>query len=349
MSLLHRLNKTLFILFIIIGILQSDAFCEIGRDEVGISLGLSTNRDQYWLGEPVIVTARIVNWAQPGIRYDTKIGLDGPNTSVWIYKGNKKGKEYKGHYETRPLSAITTFLRYGKAHEFKLSMVYKKTGANQLAFDHKGNYSILMRQYIDYADESIRIQGPVAVTIQGRSLNFTVIDPPKEGMQAFNLLKANPKAFLDLNRQAASPATRALFQKIVDEFPNTRYAPYCLHALITYNGKLSRTDDRFRLINQKMLKKILADYPQFALRDNMRIELAQNLTNSGQMDAAFEILDAMVAESPDNLYRFREFEMLSGYTGHDISLMLGTSENNWTIFDTLQLPEIMQHNKHVRD
>lgn len=349
MSLLHRLSKTLLILSITILTLHAVAFSEIGRDEVGISLGVMTNRDQYWLGEPVLVTARIVNWAKPAIRFDTKIGLDGPDTTVWIYKGNKKSKEYKGHYETRPVSAFTSYLRYGKAHEFNLIMLYKRYGYDKLAFDRKGIYSVSMRQYLDYADNSLRMKGPIAISIQGRSLNFTVIDPPKEGRAAFDLLKANPQGFLDLNRLIASPATRALFQKIVDEFPDTRYAPYCYHALINYNARLSRQDDRFRLINQKLLRKALSNYPQYSLRDELRIQLAQNLTNSGQMDAAFEILEALVSESPDALYRFKEFDMLKGYIGGKYSPMLGTSESNWSIFDTLQLPELMQFNRRVQN
>ncbi len=100
--------------------LGSAASAQSRNQPMLLSMSVHTERSEYWLGEPVELVARIVNWHTPLAEISGIFGLKGDQTQLRIVHDGEMGGLYKGYYTPEVLMSKKIPVKYGKAHEFRI-------------------------------------------------------------------------------------------------------------------------------------------------------------------------------------------------------------------------------------
>jgi tetratricopeptide (TPR) repeat protein len=299
---------------------------------------LETNRSEYWLGEPVILRVRICNWAIPTSIILGSFGLQGKTDLRIIHEGDTS-EPYHAHFEPGLTSNRSIRLPYGKAYEFRIPIEYDPNSPVYLALSAPGTYQLQLTQYIEYTNLTNPAQHRVPCELSAQTTDLRVVAPPAEGAQAWNLLQSLPDAVRDLNRLMASPSTRDILEKVAKEYPRSRYAPYCLHALGSLSLNLISSLPEEKEKAEWAYKQVIEHYPEYPLRDEVSIHLGKLYYQTGRVNAAMEIAERLLGESEDNLYRYREAEIMLPYRGPVHNPNAATNMTSWELFGTTQLPD----------
>jgi hypothetical protein len=311
------------------------------REEPGvpIAMGLSVDRKEFWVGEPIVLRCRIVNWLAPMLAMQGIFGLHGADSEFRILKNNELGEPYHAYFDETPQTPKKAIVDYAKAYEFDIVVAYDRKSESRLALEEPGAYMFMFRQAIRYTNIYSAGGAFLPLVLSAASPEVNVVDPPPEATGALELLKANPVAILDINRQLATVGNQWLLQKIAREYPESRYAPYCLHALGNLYDLLGLRHVGARDQAAAFLRDLVEKYPDYPLRGEALITLAGLHRNSYRMDAAAEIAGRLLAESPDNLARFRKMDVMKPLRGGPSNPWNDINEMCWELFSTTELTD----------
>jgi tetratricopeptide (TPR) repeat protein len=137
----------------------------------------------------------------------------------------------------------------------------------------------------------------------------------------------------------ATAASRPVLEKIARDYAGTRYAPWCLHALGSFSLSVMDALIEEGPKAERAYREVLERYPDYPLRDEVRIHLSKVYLKSGRSNAAIAIAEQMLAESEDNLYLFRDADVMRAYRGERNNPYAGINKTNWELFGTTQLPD----------
>jgi len=302
-------------------------------------MGLSVDRTEFWVGEPIVLRCRIVNWLAPTLAMQGVFGLYSGNSEFRILKDNELGEPYHAYFDETPQTPKKAIVDYGKAYEFQILVAYDRKTESRLTIEEPGAYTFMFRQAIRYTNIYSSGGAFLPLVLSAASPEVNVIDPPAEAAGALELLKANPVAILDMNRQLATVGNQWLLEKIAREYPESRYAPYCLHALGNLYDLLAFRHAGARDRAAAFLGELVEKHPDYSLRDEARITLAGVHRNSYRMDAAAEIIDRLLAESPDNLARFRKTDVMKPIRGSVANPWTDVNDLCWELFGTTELTD----------
>lgn len=298
-----------------------------------------TNRASYWVGEPVVARVRIVNWLSPSLTVFTAFDVRG-NTQIQIREGQGVAETYYGHLPMSPVTPQNNELPYGKAIESDIVILYSSDTQSHLAFDRPGEYRLQMAQGMRYTD-MYKPMGRTGVPSSTRAETepFQVVAPPEEARPALEILQSDPRALKDLNSLYATPASRSTIERVAREYPDSRYAPYCLHALATLSLALAKDLSGEREKAEEYLTRLIEDYPDYPLRDTARIRMADFLYETGRFNRALGIVQDLVAESEDNMKRFDESRMIKPLIATRFTPAVDPNVFNWYLFGTTELTD----------
>lgn len=309
------------------------------RNIARISISLHPDKDEYWVGEPVHLRARAVNWHSPVVILTSTYGLMSAYTDLRISYEGDVGDTYKAHYSENIPMPHKHPLWYGKALEFDMLVSYDKNQLSGMAMKEPGKYFFALRQTMYMRDEYRKEQrrDPFFCSTQSRTIR--VVSPPAEFAGALDLLRSRPSVFRDLNRNLASLSNRDLLEQIAREYPQSRYAPYCLHALgnlgVVLTSSISGESEKAIEAFQRIVEK----HPGYPLRDEVRISLAEIHARGGHYNEAQRIVRAVVEESEDNLMRFRERRLIKALLGPRPSPYFQTNTGQWPLFSSTRLTD----------
>ncbi|NQU44973.1 tetratricopeptide repeat protein [bacterium] len=306
----NRTGAALALLILLVPGLMAHAQIPYGGKYPPFALTVQPAKTEYWTGEPIVATTRIVNWLGPAVRITAYFGLAGAPTRLSIIDEGIPREPYRAYHNIGPVSTSEYFLQYGKAHEFRIPLLYEKDSPSHLAFEKPGEYRLRLEQDITYQNYYHIGTGFEPYLLEGISRPLQVIAPPPEGRAAFQLLRTHPLAFRDMNRLLASPGYLWLHEKIWKEHPETPYAPWCLHAAATLSDRLGEMDPAQFDQAKKLYAKLLETYPDYPFRDQVRVRLAELLYEDAQVDRAVALIEATLTDDEDNLYRFRHSPMM---------------------------------------
>jgi len=303
-----------------------------------IAILVIPNRVEFWLGEPMVLTVRIYNWAIPSMHAFGSYGLPGA-TDVRIVREGEVGERYRAHFEPGPTTANAVNLPYGKACEFRMIVEYDPDNASHLAFDRAGVYQLQVEQPIEVTNLDNPAQYRVPLRLKARTTDLRFVEPPADGAGAWKLLCSYPESFRDLNRLMASPGSREVFEKVAKEYPRSRYAPYCLHALGTLSLNLIAAIPAEAERAEGAYKEVIERYPDYPLRSEVRLHLGRVYYQTGRVNLGLDVAEGLLADSEDNLYRFRESDIMIPFRGATDNPYKSVNVTSWQLFGTTQLPD----------
>lgn len=305
-----------------------------------VVMTLEVNRSTYWLGEPVVAVARIYNWYSPEIRIYSAYGFQGVS-DLRIAHENVMSDRYRAHFPAAPVTEKNLGLPYGKAFEFRMVVVYDSGRPGDLALYEPGTYRFALNQPLEYSNSFAGDTGRTRYAATAETGDIKVVEPPLEGRAAFDLLVSTPGAVLSLSSLMAMASTRDVLEKIAREYPESRYAPYCLHAVGSYALTQVAADTKEIERAEWAYKRIMETYPNYPLLTEVRLHLAKLYLTTGRINDGASLADQTLASSPDNLYRFRDWDPLMPYIGSLKGVDVRVEENQWQLFDTAQLPNAL--------
>ena len=164
-----------------------------------------------------------------------------------------------------------------------------------------------------------------------------VAPPAPEWAEAARLVTGNPWMIRDLTRLYASPATRGGMRTIVERYPQSPYAPWCLHALGNLSLLFVEDMEQEALTARDLFYKLSHDYPTYPGVNEARIRWAEMLRATGDFNGAVNEAERLLDESEDNLYRFRSSPLYRKLRGEKGNLLRHLSTSCWELFDNSQL------------
>ena len=90
---------------------------------------------------------------------------------------------------------------------------------------------------------------------------------------------------------------------------------------------------------QEYLKRVIDEFPDYPLRDEVRIHLAAVYQSTMHYDEANQIALEMLNESEDNLYRFMKSDIMKPYRGSKDNPNIFLNQSAWEFFGTTELPD----------
>ena len=313
---------------------------EYGREFPLISVGVSLDHQDYWIGEPIVAQTRIVNWFTPSLRLFTSLDLRGDTEMRIVATGDVLSDRYLAHYDLHPMTPQSYILAYGKTVEFNTVVLYSRDNASGLILPIPGRYRLLVKQLMQYTDLSHSRGGAgVGIISQGASPYFTVAPPPPEALEALEILQSDPNVLKDLNAIKASFSSYEKMERVAREFPDSRYAPFCLHALGSFYLEISEKFLGYGKKGEECLKQLIERYPNYVLRDEARMRLAIQYQNAGRFNDGLAIAQRLLDESDDNLARFSKCKLYAPIIGNRENPAVDLIEDNWELFDTTRLAD----------
>jgi len=337
MRQVYRPNRALFFLTVAAAFLLPALPALADMNYPAFLASLTPGRAEYWVGEPVSLRCHFVNWVSPSVEITSVFGLHGSYTDLRIASEGKEGDPYHAQFDQSVASEQQVLLRYAKAHEFEMQVLYDPRSPDKLALSKPGVYQFHLQQNIWYTNHYLVAQGQVPYKLEAVSRPIHVIAPPEEFAGALRLLLSRPPALIDLNRHLANPANWQIMETVVAQYPKSRYAPHCLHALV--NGRLffAKVSSEYLREALKICERLVREYPDYASRDEMRVRLAELYKEDGQLDKTLEIVTQLLAESEENLYRFRKSSVMRPFRGARENPYAVFSTSCWELFGTTRL------------
>lgn len=323
-------------LAVLTALLASVASIGVSQDIPPLGMMAIPSRSVYWVGEPVVIRGRIYNWLSPLMTLSTSFGLQG-QTTLRIVQDGREGPSYRAHFDQAPVASKPYILPYGKMLQFRVLAEYDTNTTSHLIFDTAGTYTLSFEQNMSYRNEYNVGEGEVPYS-QKLRMTIRVVDPPAEGAKALDLLESNPDAIRDLNRLMASPSSEDILKRVAKEFPDTPYAPFCLHALGSYSSQMTDVLLGENEIAGWAYKELIDKYPDYPLRDEVRSYLASFYYKTSRGNDAYEIAEQMMRESEDNLYIFRDHPIIGQYHGKKGNQYSLLNTEHWELFGNTQMP-----------
>lgn len=310
---------------------------------------IETDRADYYPGEPVVLTCHLVNWHSPHLLIQGAFGLKSEATDVRILRNGEMSDTYRSSYHESPVTPDRIETHYAKTFEFQIIVCYDRARRSAMALDTPGEYAFALRQDFLIADHARDFPALHGVRIEGQSDPVAVVEPSDAHAAALKLLRTNPRCFEDLGRQSATPSTAWIFRKIVTDYPQTRYAPYCLLALarqcLALGANLPEESEK----GQAYLRQIIDDkeYSAFPLRLDAQASLADAMLDAGRPDISRKMVEDLIQQSPDNLTRLRMHACAAPFLGFTPNPYLRTNQECWFLFDTTQLVDAYEQRNPV--
>jgi tetratricopeptide (TPR) repeat protein len=302
-----------------------------------VIMTLHPDKAEYWVGEPVALRVRLHNWALPGEILYGAFGLQG-GSDMRIFHNGEMSERYFAHLDLAPPTTKPVLVPYGKYYEFLIIALYEHSADSRLAFSEPGTYELQMRQSLQYMDTDTP-QGQVPFPVTAAAPRFRVVEPPANAAGALKLLQSYPEVFYDLNRVKASPATRPILEKIAKEYPDSRYAPYCLHALGMLSMEMMDSIPGEQEKAEEALRKVIEGYPNYPLRNEARVDLGNFYSRTDRYNKGQEMAGELLSESEDNLFQFRTADIMAPYSGSRVLPNMQMNKMNWELFGTTRLPD----------
>lgn len=265
---------------------------------------LITNKSAYVLGEPVHLRHQIFNWSAPYIELLAGLALEHAETRLTILRDGKSSEPYRGPWKVQPVQEKTLLIAYGQATEAQYTVLYDAGTENNLALPEPGVYQLRIETLVFYKNPN----RPDIPRLPYRSVAWSrmieVRKPDERSTEALEVLLRRPSTLRDLHRQSAGPGNMPFLRAVARDYPDTVYAPYCLFALANIQLFFQKTGDEQKAMQH--YATILEKYPDFPLIHSVRLQQARLLRKHHQLNRAAAIRDMVLAESEDNLYRFRK-------------------------------------------
>jgi hypothetical protein len=298
---------------------------------------LTPDRSEYWVGEPIRLGCAFVNWLSPVVEVVSVFGLQGPNSDLRIISEGKESAAYHAYFGQSVASDEVILLRYAKAHEFAMYVLYDDSSDDGLAISKPGTYQFHLRQNVWYTNRYLPTQGQVGYQFDVATAPVRVVAPPPEFAGALDLLLKRPDMLVDVNRHLASPANWQALEQIVAKYPKSRYAPHCLHALAAGKLHFRKVSPEYTQEAITLFERLEREYPDYVMRDDIRIFLADLYSERAELDKTMEMVKTLVAESSDNIYRYRKSPAMLPFRGVRDNPYGVLTESCWELFDTTRL------------
>jgi hypothetical protein len=331
----NRINKTVLTVLLLAFLFNLRA---AHASEPHMKVGMVTDRAEYWVGEPVVLRCRIVNWFAPFLFVRSSMELGG-DSDLRIVREGEPGDRYWANQTENPVSAPPKVMNYGKAIEFYLTVLYSTEEPNGLALPKPGEYWFELSQTFTLTNMAAKSPSPFSVRSHTASSKIVIVAPPANAKGALDLLLANSAALIDLQRMEASPASQWVLEKIATEYPDSHYAPYCVAALASYATNLAGIQVAQRPIAQKYIDEIVNKWPDFPLRHRIDLLQLTLYTESDQVDKAVDYLWKKVGESEDNLFRFIDNSLVTDFVGGKNNIRTALNRPAWELFDVTEFPD----------
>lgn len=304
-----------------------------------MAMRVQTNRRAYWAGEPVIAQVRVVNWLSPYLRLLGSFGLRGRETEVRILGPSGTSDAYWGPYSAAPTDRRRVALRYAKAHEFHVSVLYDEGHPQGTVFWPTGKYRLDLSQRMAYVD--LHEGGILPIPFQARAVSppFEVAQPPEEYREALETVLARPGMMRDMQMRQATAANVEALMALAERYPQSRYAPFCLDACAGYAAILAPGRPKEMRNAIALYERLTQNYPDYVWHDEARMTLADFYYRDGHADRAIAIARGLVAQSERNLYRFYLNPVMRPLAGEKTNSNRHLNDNYWFLFGTTDLPE----------
>lgn len=310
------------------------------EDAVQFTIQFEFARSSYWLGEPVLLEGRLTNWDFITAQLKAVLDLRSADTDLRLVRDLERLGIYRSYHKVEPLTRDEVNLSYGRAHLFQFLVLYHPDRENHLALDRPGKYQFELEQQVVYNNVYNHIGRHLPVTLFGFSPEIEVVEPPEPFRPAFELLRDSSRGFLDMNRLVASPASMPVFEQIVSQYPESRYAPWCLFALANSDMRLSRDDWTMVGVAEEKFRRLIEQYPDFVMGDDARMNLALLLRDNGKLEQALEVAGP-VLEDPDRYYPFKRNEIVVNALNNMPNPYARRQALHWMLFPARRIADLI--------
>ena len=234
--------------------------------------------------------------------------------------------------------AVLTADRGSVTVEFFLVLGYDGESTSSLAMADPGIRALHLTQEMQCMNWVALGDGTYPYSVSARSRPFRVVAPPAEAAGALELLQSHPPAMRDMYRLRTSLSTRWVLEKLVRDYPSSRYTPYCLHALEVLARSLVGTLVGQEAEAERLGLRILREWPDYPRRGQIMVHLADLYRDTSRLDASVAMSYKLVEESEDNLFLFRDASVMQPLIGGSRNPYNWINEACWELYGMTRTP-----------
>ncbi len=226
-----------------------------------VELGLKTNKTRYVQGEPVILDILVKNISGEFIQFASVLSPTS-DFEIMVYRPERFPFQYTGPFRIALYPRTIYKLDVGEKCTIRYILVYDEKGQDGFLTAEPGKMRLVTQMRYSINDRIGRM-------VNFPPIEFEIINSTGENQKAFDLLK-NEDIAQELNKGEASKENLPVYNNVVEKYPRSVFAPYCLYSIAGYRMNDARPDNPTSesFVLQPM-KKIMEKYPEFPLMDNV--------------------------------------------------------------------------------
>jgi hypothetical protein len=255
-----------------------------------VSITLKSNKNSYVLGEPVYLHMKIQNESDRPLKFGAVLNPTA-DLEIYLIQPNELPERYTSVF--KPALYPQTVYELAP-QEYKISeqtLLYNENAESGLLFDHPGKYTIDCRIAFQIDDRG-------AYKLYFPPINIEVNEPKESDKAAFQLINQKSIIF-DLHTGLAKDENKAVFRKIVEQYPRSTYAPYALFALAGGEIFLQNPKQDYEKA-RSLYERLVADYEQFPQMDNVYYRVALCNDMLGNEHEALKWIVKIMTQYPDS-------------------------------------------------
>lgn len=231
-----------------------------------LELKLSTNKTTYTCGEPIILNVRMQNVTDKPVQFAAVLSPTA-DIEIQLYRPEAFPRRYTGTFKPALYPRTIYWLDPKEVRTLRYLLLYDEKSPQGFLTAEPGPLRLVCRMMYTINDRIQRMEvfPPVDVNIIR-----------EEGVNAevFKLLQKEQYA-RELNDGTASKDSVDLYQQVVNKYPTSVFAPYCLYAIAGHNFNQLRQDaNTTDSVVLQPLNRLLQQYPEFPLMDSVYYRFA---------------------------------------------------------------------------